>query len=534
MVTALRENGRLAALALPLLVAIAVIVNGWSGLLPGVDFWDTGEFQVIGPVMGTGHAPGFPTFAILGWIINILLTPLGEPAFRMNVFSLLCVALAAAGLVVIVRSAAVPGPIAAIAAFGMATTPLIWLQATRTESHTLHLAFVALIFVVLLAWERDRRSEVEAGATGRRSDRWLLLGAVLFGVSGGNHGLTFILFPAIGLFVLAVDPPMLRRVRFILGCGLLAFGALAAVYLELPIRAGLIPAPLVYGTPNTWDGFWYVALATQFHGLVSDPLRDLGPKLSQLLKLATDELGVLTIFVPIGFVATVRRAPGYAVLSGSAMLITLFWNSFFNDGEISRYYLTPLFWAWTWLAILGAFVAEAVADVLAAPRAAGTGTADTRSTGTSDGRRRQVELALAMVVAVALILPSAADWQRRASAADRSQNRSAQQWLKEVMPVFAQDAVVVSWWSASTPLWYAQFVDGLRPDIYVVDDRTMLDRNFGRAPDVIRRFLGQRPVYALRAIQPDLEELQRQFVMVPVAGGGNLTVYLVTGELPAS
>lgn len=519
MVTALRSNQRLVVLAVPVLVAVAVVLNGWPGLLPGVDFWDTGELQVIGPVMGTGHAPGFPTFAILGWIVNILLTPLGEPAFRMNVFSLLCVAGAAAGLVVIVRHADVPAPIAAVAAFGMATTPLIWLQATRTESHTLHLAFAALLFVVLLAWERDRREEVAAGLETRHSDRWLLGGAVLFGVSGGNHGLTFILFPAIGLFVLAVDPGMLRRVRFVLTCALLAFGALALVYLELPLRAGPFPAPLVYGTPNTWDGFWYVALATQFHGLVSNPLTDLGPKLEDLVELAGAELGVLAIFVPIGFIATVRRAPGYAVLSGSAMLITLFWNSFFNDGEISRYYLTPLFWAWTWLAILGAFVVDAVTDLVA---------------GANETRRRQAGLVLAMVAAVALIVPSAADWQRRASAADRSQNRFAQQWLDEVMPVFAPDAVVVSWWSASTPLWYAQFVDGLRPDIYVVDDRTMLDRNFGRAPDVIRRFLGQRPVYALRAIDRDLEELQRQFVMVPVAGGGNLTVYLVTGELPAS
>ena len=99
------------------------------------------------------------------------------------------------------------------------------------------------------------------------------------------------------------------------------------------------------------------------------------------------------------------------------------------------------------------------------------------------------------------------------------------------MPVFAKDAVVVSWWSASTALWYAQAVDGLRPDVFIVDDRTMLDLELGRAPDVIRRYLGQRPVYALRANPDDLEELTSQFAMQPVAGSGSLTVYLVTGEL---
>lgn len=516
---ALRTNGRLVALAIPALVVLAVAVNGWSGLMPGVDYWDTGEFQVIGPVLGTGHAPGFPTYAILGFLVNILLTPLGEPAFRMNVFSLLSVAFAAGCLVVMLQRLGVSTPIAAVAGFGMATTPLVWLQATKAEPHTLHLALIALLFVVLIVWEDARRAEMAeeaqgTGTGGRRSDRWLLLGAALFGLSGGNHGLTFLLLPAIGLYVLAVDARLLLRFRLILACAAVSFGTLALVYLELPLRAGPFRAPLVYGRPETWDGFWYVALATQFHGLISDPLTDLGSKAADLVDLAWAEFGVLAIFVPIGFFATIRAAPRYAVLSGSAMVITLFWNSFFNDGYIDRYYLGPIFWAWTWLAILGGLIAERlIAEI-------------------GDGPSRQrAGLVVAGVIAIALLLPSVSDWGRRSAAADQHDNRSAQAWLDEVLPVLAKDAVVVSWWSSSTPLWYAQAVDGLRPDVFIVDDRTMLDLELGRAPDVIRRYLGQRPVYALRANPDDLEELTSQFAMQPVAGGGSLTVYLVTGEL---
>ena len=44
------------------------------------------------------------------------------------------------------------------------------------------------------------------------------------------------------------------------------------------------------------------------------------------------------------------------------------------------------------------------------------------------------------------------------------------------------NAVIVSWWSYSTPLWYAQQVEGLRPDIFIVDDRTMLDLDLGARP----------------------------------------------------
>jgi len=542
MVTALRAIGRLVALTAPALVVLAVTLNGWSGLMPGVDFWDTGEFQVIGPVLGTGHSPGFPTYAILGFVVNLLLAPLGEPAFRMNVFSLLSVAAAAGCVFVMMRRLGVPSLIAAMAGFAMATTPLVWLQATKAEPHTLHLAFVAVLFLVLVVWEDARRAEMGAetaasASGGRKSDRWLLVGAALFGVSGGNHGLTFILFPAIALYVLAVDARTMTRFRLILACAVVSVGALALVYLELPLRAGPFRAPLVYGRPETWDGFWYVALATQFHGLISDPLTDLVSKAEDLAKLASAELGILAIFVPIGFAATIRQAPRYAVLSGSAMIITLFWNSFFNDGYIDRYYLGPIFWAWTWLAVLAAMVAERVSDLIAGPP---RDEAMTESAGTDapipvrNSNARRVELAVAVVVAIALLLPSVSDWGRRSSAADRHADRGAQAWLDEVMPVFARDAVVVTWWSASTALWYGQLVAGRRPDIFIVDDRTMLDMDFGRAPDVIRRYLGQRPVYALRANSGDLAELTGQFAMLPVAGSGTLTVYLVTGELKGS
>ena len=44
------------------------------------------------------------------------------------------------------------------------------------------------------------------------------------------------------------------------------FGVAALLYLELPLRAGLLRAPLVYGHPETWSGFWDVVLARQFQG----------------------------------------------------------------------------------------------------------------------------------------------------------------------------------------------------------------------------------------------------------------------------
>ncbi len=71
----------------------------------------------------------------------------------------------------------------------------------------------------------------------------------------------------------AVDREILRRPWLILGCVGAAVLTVVLVYLELPLRAGPFRAPIVYGRPDTWDGFWYIALAEQFRGSLVGPVR---------------------------------------------------------------------------------------------------------------------------------------------------------------------------------------------------------------------------------------------------------------------
>jgi hypothetical protein len=59
----------------------------------------------------------------------------------------------------------------------------------------------------------------------------------------------------------------------------------------------------------------------------------------------------------------------------------------------------------------------------------------------------------------------------------------------------------------------------------------MLDRDLGRAPDVIERYLGTRPVYVIRVEGRDTDELTRQYDMTPVASGGSTTIWAVNGRL---
>jgi 4-amino-4-deoxy-L-arabinose transferase-like glycosyltransferase len=514
--------GRLRALdptlAVPVAVALVVIANAWSGLMPGVGFWDTGEFQTVLPVMGTAHPTGYPTYVLIGFVVNLLLTPLGEPAFRMNVLSLLAVATAAGACVAVVRRLTDSLPIGAAAGLGLALTPIVWANATRADPHPIHLAFMALLLLALVRWQQGRDELSQAA-----SDRRLVLAALIFGLAAGNHSLTLLLIPPIALYVLAVEPSILRRPLFVLACVAVAALTVSLVYLELPIRAGLLRAPIVYGNPTTWNGFWYIALAEQFRGSLADPLGNLPGKLGDLAMLTWQQLGPLALLIPPAFVLTLGRAPRFALLTGTAMLITVIFNAAYTNADIERYYLGPALWAWTWLGILAG-------EVLAAGRWLLEG----RPRASSPGRPAAVAgmpwaSSLGLLLALALLVPSLADLDARRAGADRSSDTEAAAWLDATLPKLAQNAVLVSWWSTSTALWYAQDVEGRRKDVFVVDDRTMLDQDLGRAPDVIRRYLGQRPVYAIRLQGRDLQELTDQFEMTQVAGSGNTAVYEVTG-----
>jgi hypothetical protein len=476
----------------PLVVGAVAVILGRLTMLPGVGFWDTAELQTVAPVLGTAHPTGFPTYVILGWLASIVLGPLGEPAFRMNLLAALCIGFAAAVTVDLVRSMTRSVALGVAVGFGVAVTPIVWRLATQAETHALHLALVALLFRLLVAWEARRRAERPT------ADRWLVVATIVFGLSVGNHSLTLLLAIPVGLYVLAVEPGILRRPAFIATCTAALVATIVLLYLELPLRAGPFRAPLVYGRPETWDGFWYVVLAEQFRGSLFDPFGDLGGKLVRLAGLAGAQFGPLALLLPAGFAATIMRRPRLALLTGSFVAITCFFNASYINADIGRYYAGPILAGWLWLAILAGVVATSAARAGRRARA-------------RFARTSRRELAAAGL-AVLFVLPGVLALPARQAAVDRSANDLAARWLDITLTRIVPDAVVVSWWSFSTTLWYAQHVEGRRPDIWIVDDRTLIDEELGAFTDVIDANLDSRPVYVIRSEPADLDILRERYV----------------------
>jgi hypothetical protein len=262
-------------------------------------------------------------------------------------------------------------------------------------------------------------------------------------------------------------------------------------------------APLVYGHPDTWEGFAYVVTAEQFRGDVLPLFGDLGRKVAGLTARGSAELGLLAPLVPAGFLATVLRRPRFALLSGLAFTITCLFNASYVNAAIDRYYLVPLLLAVSWLGVGVAAVADAVVP-REAPRA---GTPSAGSPWASPAVLVAALVGLAILAGPALLAAPASFRQ-----ADRSTDVTARSWVDGVLATLPEGALIQSWWSFSTPLWYATLVEGRRPDVTVIDDRDLLDENLGTVDDLIEANLGRRPVFVVR---PDVElfDLARRWVL---------------------
>ena len=200
---------------------------------------------------GTAHPTGFPTYVLLGWLASVVLQPFGEPAFRMNLLSAICVAVAAGVTVDLVRKPDRLDVLGVAAGIGLALTPVAWAIATHAEAAfppprargdpavAAGRAGTSGSRRATTVGRRRRRAEHDRELARRdRGDRYLIAAAVVFGLAVGNHSLTLLLAIPVGLYVLAVDPGIWRRGRLVLGCVAALALTVALVYLELPFRAG--------------------------------------------------------------------------------------------------------------------------------------------------------------------------------------------------------------------------------------------------------------------------------------------------------
>jgi hypothetical protein len=452
-------------------------------------------------VLGIAHPTGYPTYTLLAWLASVVLQPFGNEAYRADLLSALLLAGAAALLAAAVVGVTRRWPLGLLAGLAFAVTPIAWRLSTRADAHALHGVLAALLLVVLLAWHR------RAGERQHNAGRWLIVAAIVFGLSLGNHALTLLLGPGIVAYVLLVEPRILRRDwRLVLACLISGSLATVVVYAYLPLRSVMDP-PLDYADPERWESFWYVVLGQQFQGSFG-PL----PPLPEIAALVWDELvrglGALAILVPAGLVIGAGRHPRLIVLTGLWFVCTWLFALGYPNASIERYYLVPLLAACLWIALAADGAWDALLDAVRRAKAGRAAGLDRRVGGWDPARIAETALVAGLVMGLlGLAVVGVPDRREHMDASDETFGR---EWLDATLTALEPDAAVLSWWSFSTPLWYGRWVEGRREDIVILDDRDVLDQGYGRVENAIDELLGRRPVYVMRLAQ-DLPALAERY-----------------------
>jgi hypothetical protein len=178
-----RYDGLLAVLSSILSLALYL-----RTLTPGLLHGDSGEFQSLAYLLGHTHPTGYPVYLVLAKLATFL--PLGDVAYRVNLFSALMAALTVAGVYLSGRLLVKYRGIALIGAMALAISPTFWSQAVIAEVYTPGSAFLILILLALLWWNQTKKPLT------------LYLAGLLGGLSLGVHMSVVLLAPAAFLFLL--------------------------------------------------------------------------------------------------------------------------------------------------------------------------------------------------------------------------------------------------------------------------------------------------------------------------------------------
>ena len=99
-------------------------------------------------------------------------------------------------------------------------------------------------------------------------------------------------------------------------------------------------------------------------------------------------------------------------------------------------------------------------------------------------------------------------------AADRSQDHSGEAYANGLLAALPPNAVIFSFWGPSAPLWHAQFVLGVRPDVLIVDDTNIVYEGWGTRDVRIASLICSRPIYDITVNEHDVASTRLKYDVV--------------------
>jgi hypothetical protein len=174
------------ALALSLFIASFVLYV--RTLAPSLLYGDSAEFQTIAYTFGIGHPTGYSIYVLLAKLFTFL--PVGDIAYRVNLFSAFSAALTVTLVYLIARKLGAINSAAIYGSLALALMPLFWKHASIAEIYAPSAACLALVLLLVLEWKETN------------NPRLLFLVGLFGGLSLGIHTSVALSGIAVLLFLL--------------------------------------------------------------------------------------------------------------------------------------------------------------------------------------------------------------------------------------------------------------------------------------------------------------------------------------------
>lgn len=447
------------------LLALAAFVIYVRTLAPGVLDGDSGEWQYMANILGVPHSTGYPLYILLAKLTTLL--PVGNAAWRVNLFSALCAALSIPVVYLLAKRVSHSRAASVLGASFFAFMPTLWASASIAEVYALNTLLIALTLYFAIRFFDDGRS------------RDLYLMAFCAGLALTNHRIAFFVLPALLLVV------WFRRSVF--DIRKIAFAALAlllplTLYLYIPIRASQLLAvqsaenwaiyPREEAIVNGKVTAYYNHTPAGFINLVTalDNRNKVGFENANgenqtfarlenswdLLREQVDPFGIA--LAVLGAVILFRRERRLAlVLCVAAAAIAVV--SVVLRAESTRFYFSGAY------LVMVLFLAVAMGWILDALRNAANAPEQKPSLIGKYG----MLLYYSVIFSFAFFPLSALyfNWTKM----DQSGNLKFDQYARGILnDNLAQDAVLIAPWEVAAPIRYFQYVEGVRPDVLTIHE----------------------------------------------------------------
>jgi tetratricopeptide (TPR) repeat protein len=452
-------------------------------LAPTVTLTDSGELIVVARGLGIAHPPGVPLWIILAHLASLV--PLGNVAQRINFSSALFAALACAMLTLVVAELIITASYLATAkrrkrgtekteklgvthlvvaapALGagllMAFSRTLWSYATITEVYALNALLIVSIFFLMLRWRRrivEDRMHISTASNVfqvTRHDALLYSAALIFGLALGVHHVTVALtLPAIAVIVFRTQGVSFFTSRRLVYAALISIGVLVAVYAYLPLAASRSPV-INWGHPRSLQEIWWHLTGRQYQVYFSFKPEIMGEQFAEFCRMTMREFGfpwipLSLVLVFAGFADAFKRDRTTFWFLLTIVVADLAYALSYEIAEDKDAYYLPTFIS---IAIATGFGIRWLVQRTVSKSLPGL----------------KPSLAAAIVVLAVCTAALTANWPFN----NRRQYFIAHDYVDNLLKAIAPNGLLLTLdWQVVAPMFYAQEIEQLRPDVKVVD-----------------------------------------------------------------